>query len=133
LCGIVAIFAYRDSAPPVEQEELLRIREAMFKRGPDGAGLWISCDQRIGAWQSSTCPMKVLSQWPTPCLKSSSDETKYGRCAATKLAGRYFRGGKNWFLDTDSRMVDAESKPHPENKALRAWARLSVPQGIVAG
>src|SRR5262245_15581031 len=48
MCGIVAIFAYRENAPAVEQEELLRIREAMIKRGPDGAGLWISDDRRIG-------------------------------------------------------------------------------------
>jgi asparagine synthase (glutamine-hydrolysing) len=48
MCGIAATFAYQDNAPPVDQEELLRIREAMIMRGPDGAGLWISGDQRIG-------------------------------------------------------------------------------------
>src|SRR5688572_19459569 len=48
MCGIAATFAYQDNAPPVDQEELLRIREAMVMRGPDGAGLWISGDQRIG-------------------------------------------------------------------------------------
>ena len=48
MCGIAGIYSYRDSAPPVDREELLRIREAMVKRGPDGAGLWISNDQRIG-------------------------------------------------------------------------------------
>jgi asparagine synthase (glutamine-hydrolysing) len=48
MCGIAAIFAYRDNASPVDQEDLLRIREAMVMRGPDGAGLWISGDQRIG-------------------------------------------------------------------------------------
>ena len=48
MCGIAGIFAYGPSAPPVDQEELLRIREAMIKRGPDGAGLWISPDRRIG-------------------------------------------------------------------------------------
>ena len=48
MCGIAAIFAYRDNAPPVDREELLRIREAMVKRGPDGAGMWISDDRRIG-------------------------------------------------------------------------------------
>jgi len=47
MCGIAAIFAY-GVAPPVEQEELLRIRDAMANRGPDGAGVWISEDQRIG-------------------------------------------------------------------------------------
>ena len=48
MCGIAGIFSYRDSAPPVDREELLRIREAMLQRGPDGAGLWVSNDQRIG-------------------------------------------------------------------------------------
>ena len=48
MCGIAGIYSYRDSAPPVDREELLRIREAMIRRGPDGAGLWISDDQRIG-------------------------------------------------------------------------------------
>ncbi len=48
MCGIAGIYSYRDAAPPVDREELLRIREAMLRRGPDGAGLWISNDQRIG-------------------------------------------------------------------------------------
>lgn len=48
MCGIAGIFGYADSAPPVDREELLRIREAMIKRGPDGAGLWISPDRRAG-------------------------------------------------------------------------------------
>ena len=48
MCGIAGIYSYRDSAPPVDREELLRIREAMLQRGPDGAGLWVSNDRRIG-------------------------------------------------------------------------------------
>jgi asparagine synthase (glutamine-hydrolysing) len=48
MCGIAGIFAYGGSAPPVDQEELLRIREAMIRRGPDGAGLWLSADRRVG-------------------------------------------------------------------------------------
>lgn len=48
MCGIAAIFAYSENGSRVDREELLRIREAMVKRGPDGAGLWISNDQRIG-------------------------------------------------------------------------------------
>jgi len=48
MCGIAGIFAYGDAAPPVDQAELLRIREAMVKRGPDGAGLWLSADRRVG-------------------------------------------------------------------------------------
>jgi len=42
MCGIAAIFAYDNSAPPIDEGELLRIRERMVTRGPDGAGLWFS-------------------------------------------------------------------------------------------
>lgn len=48
MCGITGIYAYRDSAPPVDRNELLRIRDQMIRRGPDGAGLWLSNDGRTG-------------------------------------------------------------------------------------
>ena len=48
MCGIVGIYAYHDSAPPVDREELLRIRDHMFRRGPDGEGLWMSEARGIG-------------------------------------------------------------------------------------
>ena len=47
MCGIVGIFAYHNSAPPIDVEEVLKIREAMRARGPDGAGLWLSPDKRV--------------------------------------------------------------------------------------
>ena len=48
MCGLVAIFAYQDAAPPVSERELLAVREAMISRGPDGHGHWISADGRTG-------------------------------------------------------------------------------------
>ena len=48
MCGINGIFAYGDSAPPVDEAEMVRTREHMAKRGPDGAGLWISPSRRVG-------------------------------------------------------------------------------------
>ena len=48
MCGIAGNFSYRRSALPVDQKELTTIRDYMAARGPDGAGLWISADQRIG-------------------------------------------------------------------------------------
>jgi asparagine synthase (glutamine-hydrolysing) len=47
MCGIAGIFAHHNAAPPVRAEEVLKIREAMQARGPDGAGLWISQDKRV--------------------------------------------------------------------------------------
>lgn len=48
MCGIAGIFAYGIDSPPVDRTELLRIRECMAARGPDGAGEWLSPDGRIG-------------------------------------------------------------------------------------
>jgi asparagine synthase (glutamine-hydrolysing) len=48
MCGITGIFSYSDISNQVDSEELLRIREAMISRGPDGAGLWLSENKRIG-------------------------------------------------------------------------------------
>jgi len=48
MCGIAAIFAYGESAPPVDRAEVIRMRDQMFARGPDGEGEWFSEDGRIG-------------------------------------------------------------------------------------
>jgi asparagine synthase (glutamine-hydrolysing) len=48
MCGIAAIFSYSPDAPPIDRDELLAIRNQITKRGPDGAGLWISQDGRVG-------------------------------------------------------------------------------------
>jgi asparagine synthase (glutamine-hydrolysing) len=48
MCGIAAIFAYRPDGPPVDGGALRRMSEAMRPRGPDGDGLWLADDGRIG-------------------------------------------------------------------------------------
>jgi asparagine synthase (glutamine-hydrolysing) len=48
MCGIAAVFAYGESAEPVDAEELVAMRERMLSRGPDGEGLWISDGRRVG-------------------------------------------------------------------------------------
>ena len=48
MCGINGIFAYRDGAPRVDGEELVRSRECMRSRGPDAADVWVSEDGRVG-------------------------------------------------------------------------------------
>ncbi len=48
MCGIVSIFAFRHDAAAVDRDELVAMRDSMISRGPDGAGLWISDDRRIG-------------------------------------------------------------------------------------
>ena len=47
MCGIAGIFPFHPEAPPLDPEELHRIREAMAHRGPDGAGTWIASDHSV--------------------------------------------------------------------------------------
>ena len=48
MCGIAGAFAYRADAPSVDRTELVRMRDAMVARGPDGAGLWLADHGRVG-------------------------------------------------------------------------------------
>lgn len=48
MCGLAGIFAYDVQASPIQQETLLRMRDNMRSRGPDGEGLWMSRDLGIG-------------------------------------------------------------------------------------
>ncbi len=48
MCGINGILHLDPQGPAVDCEELERVRDAMASRGPDGAGLWLSPDGRIG-------------------------------------------------------------------------------------
>jgi len=48
MCGLVALFAQDGHAAPVDPDTLVRIRDHMAARGPDGAGLWLSPDGRAG-------------------------------------------------------------------------------------
>src|ERR1700704_5087644 len=47
MCGINGILRLSDGAPALDRDELLRTRDAMAARGPDGAGAWMSSDGRL--------------------------------------------------------------------------------------
>jgi asparagine synthase (glutamine-hydrolysing) len=48
MCGINGILRLTEGAALIDRDELLRTRDAMTARGPDGAGAWISDDGRVG-------------------------------------------------------------------------------------
>ncbi len=48
MCGIAGYFAFGPTAKPLSAERLVAIRDHMASRGPDGSGLWISTNQRVG-------------------------------------------------------------------------------------
>lgn len=48
MCGIAGYFAFADAAAPPAEAALVAMRDRMRARGPDGAGLWLSDDRRVG-------------------------------------------------------------------------------------
>ena len=48
MCGIVGAFVYKSGNFTVTEPYLVRMRDTMVHRGPDGAGVWISPDREIG-------------------------------------------------------------------------------------
>lgn len=48
MCGINGIVRLKNRAAPIERNELIRVRDHMTNRGPDGAGEWFSSNGEIG-------------------------------------------------------------------------------------
>jgi asparagine synthase (glutamine-hydrolysing) len=61
MCGVNGAFAYRASAPAPDRAELIRVRDAMAARGPDGVGEWWSAGGRCGFGHQ-----RLAIQDPTP-------------------------------------------------------------------
>src|SRR5213594_4027111 len=47
MCGIVGAFSFTNSGFRVSERYLIRMRDTMSHRGPDGAGIFISSDRRL--------------------------------------------------------------------------------------
>jgi asparagine synthase (glutamine-hydrolysing) len=48
MCGIVGIFEYGRTAGGVSDDLVVRMRETLRHRGPDGEGIFVSADRRLG-------------------------------------------------------------------------------------
>jgi asparagine synthase (glutamine-hydrolysing) len=48
MCGIVGALVFNNSSFKITEPYLIRMRDTMVHRGPDGAGVWISSDKQIG-------------------------------------------------------------------------------------
>ena len=48
MCGIAGIFGYSAITQEVDHDCLSRMTKAMVPRGPDGSGVWISKNKRVG-------------------------------------------------------------------------------------
>src|SRR3954452_13999199 len=73
MCGIAALFAYGDDAPPVRREELEAINERMRPRGPDAGGIWISDDRRVGLESRRLAKIDLSPEGDQPLMDTSGD------------------------------------------------------------
>ena len=48
MCGISGKIIFNHSTEAITPSCLIRMRDTMVHRGPDGAGVWISLDRRVG-------------------------------------------------------------------------------------
>ena len=48
MCGIVGALCFDDSPFEITRPYLSTMRDTMVHRGPDGAGIWVSPDRRVG-------------------------------------------------------------------------------------
>lgn len=48
MCGIVGAYAFGAHASAIDDDLICRMRDTMSHRGPDGAGLWVDPERRIG-------------------------------------------------------------------------------------
>jgi asparagine synthase (glutamine-hydrolysing) len=81
MCGIAGIFLQRPVDAIALREELLRIRDAMGPRGPDGSGHWISEDglaglahRRLAIQDLSVCGAQPMVDDATGCRISYNGE-----------------------------------------------------------
>jgi asparagine synthase (glutamine-hydrolysing) len=48
MCGITGILSFSPETWPVDEPTLITMRDTMIHRGPDGAGVWVGDEARIG-------------------------------------------------------------------------------------
>ena len=48
MCGIVGTVVSSESSFLIDENYLVRMRDSMTHRGPDGAGVWVSKDKKVG-------------------------------------------------------------------------------------
>ncbi|HEY2828947.1 MAG TPA: asparagine synthase (glutamine-hydrolyzing) [Thermoanaerobaculia bacterium] len=70
MCGINLIYAFRESAPSVDREELRRTRDAMRFRGPDDCGEWHSPDGRLSLGHRRLSIIDVSEHGHQPMLSA---------------------------------------------------------------
>jgi asparagine synthase (glutamine-hydrolysing) len=70
MCGISGEFSFGAGAAPIDIEALIRVRDAMHLRGPDGVGLWTSADGHVGLAHRRLSIIDLAARSDQPLLRA---------------------------------------------------------------
>ncbi len=70
MCGIVGALAFNEFQ--ITEQYLNAMRDAMVHRGPDGAGVWIDHNQRVGLGHRRLTIIDLSQPLPNPCRVSTN-------------------------------------------------------------
>ena len=48
MCGIVGMLQFDSRRAPLGEQDIVRLRDCMAHRGPDGMGVWVAPDGQVG-------------------------------------------------------------------------------------
>ena len=48
MCGIVGVLQFDSRRAPLGEQDIVRLRDCMAHRGPDGMGVWVAPDGKVG-------------------------------------------------------------------------------------
>jgi asparagine synthase (glutamine-hydrolysing) len=71
MCGIAGAFAFSPDAGPIKQEVVARLNDLQRRRGPDGAGLWSSDDNRVALGHRRLAIIDTGSSGAQPMLDAT--------------------------------------------------------------
>ncbi len=68
MCAINGAFAYHYAANPVDRAEIVATRDHMQARGPDGCGLWVAPNERVGFGHRRLAIIDLLADGAQPLV-----------------------------------------------------------------
>src|ERR1017187_10293393 len=74
MCGINGIFAFHSASSPPQETELLKTREAMRSRGPDGSSAWWTTDRHCGLGHRR---LSIIDLSDRPSQRMTSDDGRF--------------------------------------------------------
>lgn len=109
MCGIVGTFRYKESSALLDPQLLMKMRDTMIHRGPDGAGLWLDQQGYIGLGHRRLSIIDLDDRSAQPMISSN------GRFALTyngeiynykEVRSRLERlGVRNWRTASDTEVL----------------------------